>query len=272
MLVANSMHMGILPMYIAFMAVTPLVLVALRRGYLVPLAMGSVLLWMIAQTGLVEEMTDRLEFWLAGHGVPAKIGIYFHLFGWQLIYFTGLVLGYLMAAGKLDLAPLKTRPYTYAFLVGLAGAVVLGLYDRIVYGEWISPEFSIAALEGVERKNFSTIYMVSFFLDLYLLGWLLNAGPDCGIRWIARTAEAVRWFFTRRWLVFLGQHSLHVFSFHILLVYAVDILSEGHRYGELDGDLVLLAGVASLYLPAWMHARMQARERAKAKTPNGHAA
>ena len=66
--------------------------------------------------------------------------------------------------------------------------------------------------------------------------------------------------------------SLHVFSFHILLVYAVDILSEGHRYGELDGDLVLLAGVASLYLPAWMHARMQARERAKAKTPNGHAA
>lgn len=270
LLVANSMHMGILPMYIAFMAVTPFVLIGLRRGYLVPMAMGSVLLWMVAQTGLVEAATDRFELFLAGQGVPAKIGIYFHVFGWQLIFFAGLAGGFYLAQGRLDLTVLKGRASTYAFYVGLAGAVMLGVYDRIVYNELISPEFSLAALEAVERKNFSTIYMVNFFLDLYLVVWLLNAGPDSGVRWIERAAAAMRWLFSRRPLVFLGQHSLHVFSFHILMVYVVDILSEGHRYGELDGNLVLLLGVVSLYLPAWLHARVQARE--KAKSLNGRPA
>lgn len=273
-LAANSLHMGILPMYIWFMALTPFVLLALHRGYLVPLAIGSALLWMIAQTGLVEEATDRLEFWLAGLGMPVKLGIYFHLLGWQVIYFTGLVLGFRLAEGKLDLSFLKTKPYFYAFLAGLAGAVVLGFYDRIIYGEWISPEFSLAALEGVERKNFSVIYLVSFFLDLFLLTWLLSAGRDCGVRVIERVAEFVDWFFTRRFLVFIGQHALHVFSFHILLVYAIDILSEGHRYAEWDGSIVLILGVATLYLPAWLHAQVQARGKArkvaKKKAMGGH--
>lgn len=270
LLVANSLHMGILPMYIAFMLVTPFVLIALQRGYLAPLAMGSVLLWLIAQTGLVEEMTNQLEFWMAGHGVPAKLGIYFHVFGWQLIFFAGLVLGYKMADGSLDLSKLNAPAYTYAFMVGLAGAIFLGIFDRIVYDEWISPEYSASVLSGVERKNFSAIYMVNFFLDLFLLAWLVNAGPNCGIRWIERAAALVTWVFSRRALVFLGQHSLHVFSFHILLVYVIDILSEGHRYSELSGNVVMILGAASLYLPAWLHARLQARE--KARSPNGRTA
>ncbi len=265
LLMANSLHMGILPMYIWYMLITPFVLAGLRHGY-GPLILGvAILAWFFAQTGLMETGTGALEDALAARGHPVNLGIFFNILGWQVLFFGGLWLGFKQAAGTLDLSFLKDRAYFWLFLVGMAAMIGFGLLDRVVYDRWISPEFSTAFLEQTNRPNFSVIYPITFALDLFLVTWLLVAGPTCGVRIIALLAALVEWIFTRRFLVFLGQHSLHVFSFHILLVYVLAALFLGRDLPALVDNLMLIGVGLSLYLPAWVHARMLARDKARAQ-------
>jgi peptidoglycan/LPS O-acetylase OafA/YrhL len=74
----------------------------------------------------------------------------------------------------------------------------------------------------------------------------------------------VAWVFTARPLVFLGQHSLHVFSFHVLVYYALAQFAPSLGLGEFGNSLLLIAAVASLWLAAWGHAWLQARDAARA--------
>lgn len=260
-LVANSMHMGILPMYIWFMLFTPFALYLIFTEKTAVLATICALLWFLAQTGLVELATDALESVLIPEGHTITLGIFFNVFAWQMLFFSGLYFGASLAQGQLDLSFLRQAQYFYAFLVGLVGFVGFAIYDRMVFDFWISSDFTSWALAHTDRKNFSAIYVVNFYLDLFLVTWLLVAGPTCGVRAIERVAVAVQWIFTRPALVFLGQHSLHVFSYHILLVYFIAIVVGDRYLSEVSGSLILVAGTLSLYIPAWIHAKMQSTSR-----------
>lgn len=267
-LVSGSAHMGILPMYLWFMSITPLVLLALHQAQTPVLICLAAAAWLFAQLGLVELITLWAEQTLARTGSHVSFGIYFNVFAWQILFFSGLYCGFRHAEGKLDLSFLKAPVYRQVFVVGLVIFLSLGLYDRIVFDNWISTGFTQQIKDVTDRGNLSVIYIAAFYLDLFLVTWLLVAGAHCGQKWIELLSRAVRWFFTRRFLVFLGQHSLHVFSFHILLVYVIDILLEGEHVGELQGSLILLAGVLSLYLPALWHAKVQTKAKAsKAQVP-----
>ncbi|WP_210527315.1 OpgC domain-containing protein [Rubellimicrobium arenae] len=61
---ADLSYMDILPMYMMFLAGTPLVLRLFRRGYVVQVMVASILLWLLAQTGLSEFLTSRAERFL----------------------------------------------------------------------------------------------------------------------------------------------------------------------------------------------------------------
>jgi peptidoglycan/LPS O-acetylase OafA/YrhL len=61
--------------------------------------------------------------------------------------------------------------------------------------------------------------------------------------------------------VFIGQHSLHVFSWHVLVFCLVSVLVEGRVLGEAARTAILIAGIASLAIPAYFHSWLQARER-----------
>ncbi len=266
-LVSGSAHMGILPMYLWFLCLTPFVLMALHRAQTPVLVCIALAAWFFAQMGLLELVTLWSEETLRAAGAEVNIGIFFNVFAWQLLFFSGLYCGFRHAQGSLDLSVLEAPVYRTVFLVGVVMFLCLGIYDRIVFDNWISPSFGQSVKDVTDRGNFSIIYVVAFYLDLFLVTWLLVAGERCGIMWVEVLARAVRWIFTRRFLVFLGQHSLHVFSFHILLVYVIDILLEGRQVGELQGSIILIAGAASLYIPAYWHAKTQqkAQER-KAQT------
>lgn len=74
MLIANSAHMGILPMYIWYMMLTPFVLMAIHRGWIAPLILLCVLSWTFAQTGLLELATDDVNGILQSYGVTINLG------------------------------------------------------------------------------------------------------------------------------------------------------------------------------------------------------
>jgi hypothetical protein len=246
--------MGILPMYIIFMSVTPFVFMMLRNGHYISLFMISASLWMLAQTGLTEVMSLYAEAALAASGHMIDLGIFFNVLGWQPVFLFGLVLGYLAADRRLSLEFLKRRDCTHAAMIGIGAAIVLGIYDRIAFDHWLGMSFSTWILSQTDRGNFSIIYLAAFALDLFVIAWLMVAGQQSGIRLFATISRAMNWFFTRPALVFLGQHSLQVFAAHIVLVYALELTFAGDRPGVLLANLLILLCPLPLYAVAWAHA------------------
>ena len=257
-LVTGSAHMGILPMYILFLLFTPFVLRWLRLGYLPAVVTGSLCLWLFAQTGLSDTAVDTMESTLNDHGYRLHLGIFFNVAGWQLIFFAGLCAGYLKAAGELDLGWMHRPGVARAFAVAACAILLLGLYDRVVFDFWISHSYSDHVLDVTDRGNLSTIYAVAFFLDLFAIVWLLVAGPQSSLPGIALGARVMTTIFTWKPLVFLGQHSLHVFSAHILCVYALELYFLNAEPGRLAANIAILLSPLPLFAAAWGHARMQA--------------
>lgn len=98
-------------------------------------------------------------------------------------------------------------------------------------------------------------------MALFFATWVLTAGltdRNPLLRTIGRMVHAV---VSQPMLIFLGQHSLQVFTFQMLLVYALAILFRDGPPGELVGTMVLLTCAASLYIPARLHALYQTRKK-----------
>lgn len=255
LLVSGSLHMGILPMYLWFMFLTPITLFALHKGRIGLVIFLIVVAWLAAQVGIVDIADAAAEALLANAGINIPVGLFFNLLGWQVLYFSGLIAGYLMAADRLDLSFLKNPQWLTAFWVGVGMVVVLGILDRVVGNNLLGREFSQWFMTMQNRRDFTSLYLLAFALDLFLVVWLMTAGASCGIRILERVSAAMTWVFTRPALVFLGQHSLHVFSAHILIVYIVNQLMFGRSVGPLAANLIVGLSPLPLYLVAWLHKR-----------------
>lgn len=261
LLVSGTLNMGILPMYIWFMFATPFVLRLLHdgRGKVVIALIACA--WLLAQTDVVGFAIGGIEEMLEAAGHPVQISIFFNLLGWQVVFFSGLYFGYLQAAGRLDLSFLRDPDWYTIFRIGAVMFVFLGVLDRIVWGNLFGAAFSEWFLTREERRDFTGLYLLSFALDLFLVTWLLVAGRECGNRLVAALSRLVEWVFTRRFLVFLGQHSLHVFSAHLLITYGVNLLVQGRQFGALTENLIVALSPLPLYLAAWGHAWLLDREK-----------
>lgn len=262
-LLTGTLHMGILPMYMIFMAVTPFVLKTFEKGNYLTVALLSGLAWVLAQTGLPDFAELPAETALKAAGHPVNIGIYFNVFGWQVLYMAGLLLGYLMATGKLDLGFFRRREAETLFWIALAAFAGFAVLDVMVYTKGFGLAFSKYVWGSFDRGNLHPVYVANFAVDLYLAAWLLNAGHAHANRAVRGVSDAVRWIFTRPAFVFLGQHALQVFTTQILVIYALSIWMEGHKPGALEANITLLACLPPLYLAAWVHKRAKSRPAAQ---------
>lgn len=254
LMLSASMDLGILPMYLWFMCLTPLALKALRAGKGPVLLCLSVLAWTAGQTGLVGFLSSGLETGARAAGHHLTIGLFFNLLGWQSLYFAGLWLGFILAEGRLTLDWLRAPVMTWVALLALVGVVAFGVLDRIVYWQLFGNDFSMAFLAKFPRRDFSIIHLVNFAVDLYLITWILVAGRESGIKGFAMAARGLDRLVQLRPLVYLGQHSLQVFTFHLVIVYVLDGLFRGQAPGQGLGSLLLIGAVGALWLPAWLHA------------------
>jgi peptidoglycan/LPS O-acetylase OafA/YrhL len=68
----------------------------------------------------------------------------------------------------------------------------------------------------------------------------------------------------KQWLAFLGQHSLQVFAYHLVILYFYIPFRWGAwAISDQQKWFALVLFLASLTLPAWLHAHYQARQKAK---------
>lgn len=267
LLVTGSVNMGILPMYIVFLIATPAILVLMRNGHFPAVIIGSIALWLVAQVGLVDLVNQWAEEVAAGAGRPVPFGIFFNIFGWQLIYVSGLACGWLLVKGALDLRFLQAPQYSAACGVAAVAIIGLAVFDRVIGWELISSDYSRAFLARKYREDFGPIYLVAFMLDVFVITWLLVAGPLSRWTLIRMAADLARRVFTHPALRLVGRHSLTLFSYHIVLTYVVRLAVGPGPVSQATGAVVLLASAASLFavaliierrIPRWRDLRQQA--------------
>lgn len=260
LLVSASMHMGILPLYIYYMAVLVFVLPHLSRPYWALVLFVSASVWILGQTQVASLVTNAAEDLLRSNGIQVRIGLFFNLLAWQIIFFVGAIIGYNFLRSDLPLGFIKSDMGATLGLSAFYVLVALGLLNRAVYWEWFGPEWSSWFLSTFVRKHFSIIHLFSAVVALYFISWLMLADlsrHNLVIRAIGRVVHSIVSF---RPIVFLGQHSLQVFSFHILVVYFLEIVLHERTLPEWQATLVLIGCVMSLFIPARLHALHQERK------------
>lgn len=270
LLLSSSSNMGILPMYIVFLVATPFALRMLHREQVAPFFAIVLLCWLAAQTNLAGFAFYQAQLALVERGVPASFGLYFGLLGWQALFFCGLFCGFRMAEGRLDLRFLEQPQWRATFFIALGAIVALGLYDLLVEFRVLGDDYSTRILIRTDRAVLGFFYPLAFAIDLFAVVWLLQAGAQDRLAWVRRASAGVRWLFTRRLLTVLGEHSLHVFSFHILVYYLLATTVPPADLSALARGAVMVVACASLYAAAFGHAWLVRRAASpRAMTASG---
>ena len=212
----------ILPLYALFVLAMPLALLGFTSNRSVAVMMVSLALWITAQCGIGD---DRVFG-----------GSYFNPLAWQLLYFSGLYFGYHQLHGKREIV----RPQGGLILL-CSCIAALGFTMRWDLIAW--PNAFETGTFLANKTNHSPLYVVNFYAFVYLLFCLLKRFPN---------------LLSIRPFVFLGKHSIQVFSFHILVVYlALPFFRTARHLSPWTENLLGLVIVVSLFIPAIIHRRHQ---------------
>ncbi|MEO3997360.1 OpgC domain-containing protein [Mesorhizobium sp. CAU 1732] len=239
--------MDILPQYTVYMLFAPAVIWLVLNGKWASVAIGSFIIWMGAQLGLQAIVTDPLNTFFMGSD-DQGVRVSFNMMGWQVIFFGALVLGVLTAQDKIDwsriLSPERTLLPKAAlaicvFFVPLRIATAWGLMPEIMLGKFATMEI---------RADFGPVYLVNFVAVAFGMTWLLVAGPRHENAIVRGIANALIWVFTLRFLQLLGRHSLHVYVWHVAIVYAVYYVDQ--RTPELSQFMKTVIAIISIGLLA----------------------
>jgi len=184
----------ILPLYVVWLAATPLVMGAARRAGWRPILSVSVILWLAAQFKLDARLLGDPARWL-----PVRWSS-FNFLAWQLLWIIGLATGETML--RRPIIALRHRG-----VAGIsAGALVLaGLLAR--HGFWPNAWFSPDLFLWMDKWTLGPLRILNFGAwVVFLLAW----NPRLPVIFAP--------------LALLGRHSLAVFTFHIPLVIAATLL------------------------------------------------
>ena len=236
---------GILPAYIIFILLVPVLTAALRRGQDRWLLAASFGVWVIGQFGLGQMLWSRVL-----PNEPGLITTRFELLPWQFMFIIGFWLGYRVVYERSVEIPKRW----YLTVAALAIAVPGFLYrHEIIFAG--SREIRVLQSCDAGGNNLGLIRLVDFLALAYLAKLLV---------------DRFGWFFRNAWMELLGQHSLQVFCYHILASYGQRIVRKKLMI-ESDAGLILLTAlvVATLTIPAILHGqfRLLARKRRSPSAP-----
>ena len=224
--------LDILPMYIIFLALTPVALSASRRFGWKPILAGGFTLWLLAQFGLREASWQVMNRYF-GLRIPLHEMGSFDLWAWQFLWLVGMWVGVCWARDQLDLVRLA-RQFTIPALFVVSAL----LATRYAVGR------------GFELGSY----------ELYFDKWHLGV-----VRLIDFTAIAVLLIrassylkpLSVRPLVLLGQSSLQVFCTHLLFCFAgltllgnASMLSSWKQFGLLATTVSAMLLTAKLFAKA----------------------
>jgi hypothetical protein len=245
--------LDILPMYIVFMALTPLARKIARTWGWDPVIYISFMLWAAAQFGLRGWIFRHVN--LFGLSVPEASTGAFDSYAWQLLWMVGLGLGTIYAES-------------------LARPLQSSAESDVGIPRWLlTLSIAIAGLYLILRYS-----PYEHWIDLNTYGWLIDKwhlGPARVINFAALSIILVR-FGTHiaalpfvKPLASLGQASIEVFSVHVLCCLAGHSLST-----DADPNLpwwqqaiLLAATISALFLTAHLQHIWVGRKREDKQLP-----
>lgn len=189
--------LDILPMYVIFLFLTPMVLTAAVRHGWRRVLVASSLFWVGAQLGL-REVVHHVLAYVTHLPIPLQETGAFNLFAWQGVWVIGLWLGARSVDGEMPLARVP------GYAVAVCGAVCTFFFE--VRHGWLGPHLTQEML-GIEldKWHIGPMRLINLAAMLVICYWLRR---DV-VRLIAREP-----FLT------LGKASLQVFCAHVIFVFA----------------------------------------------------
>lgn len=240
--------LDVLPLFIVFMLLTPLILSAARRfGWKLVLA-ASALVWAGAQFGL-RGLVYHWIFALVHLPIPLQQTGSFNLLAWQAVWVAGLWLGARSAEGVM---PLDRLPRW-----ALPAAAAACLFFLAVRHGWLGATLGPTALgmhfdkwqmEPLRVLNIAAFVVVAWWLRKYVVA-LIAHEP----------------------LLTLGKVSLQVFCAHLFFVFTGLALLAGDRIHLRGPKAIVLVAVtypALIAIAYWLQARKRRAARAsRAQAP-----
>jgi hypothetical protein len=232
LLVYRPPLLDILPMYVIFLALTPLALrVSQKIGWKFTLA-GGFTIWVMAQFGL-RQLSWQLMHHYVGLRIPLNEMGSFDLWAWQFLWLLGIWMGVQWAKDELPLTRI-TRALTIPAII-----VVLSLLTM-----------RYAIVRGLELGNYEG------FFDKWHLG-LVRLMDFSAVGVLLIRAHSYLKPFAIRPLVLLGQSSLQVFCTHLFFCFAgltllgnASMLNGWKQFGLLATTLFAMWVTAKLFTKA----------------------
>jgi hypothetical protein len=227
--------LDILPMYILFLLLTPVVLTIWRRVGWSSILAGSATIWLLAHLGVRQAEHDFVDRVLRVH-IPLNEMGSFDLWAWQFLWILGLWLGVRWAQGNLPVEKWAERVVVPAAIVF---AVLLPF--RYAVGRGIE----LGAFEPLfDKWHFGVVRLINFAAVAALL-----------IRF-----QAVLKPLAVRPLVMLGQASLQVFCVHLLFTFAgLTLLGNASMLSTWKQLALLTATLAGMLLTAKVFEKSEAK-------------
>ena len=238
-LLYNPPLLDILPLYIVFLAATPLVLaVAQRRGWSLLLA-TSASLWMLSQVGAGQMLFDVVAY-TTGFDLPYAQTGSFSFLGWQMMWMLGLWMGHVFATKPAG----DHRPPAWVGLIALAYAAVCFIWRHTTgqvpepHGGDLNLLFDKWTLGPMRLLDFLSIAVAVLAFAPHKALWLVPS-----------------------WLEWLGRAALPAFCAHLMVCLIALALFGGadvERSAWVDVGL-LTAAFAAMFVAAgltpWVRSR-----------------
>lgn len=242
-------YLGILPMYLVFLLLTPIILWQFGKGRVAPVLALSAATWLVS--GLLIRLPQNPNGVDFGGFSP---------FAYQFLFVVGLAFG----ANQLSIE--RLRPTVRKWLIGSSVVLATAFFAlRLEYalaGQLLTVPVDLQPRRGLHMSSLFSqaelgpLRLVNFAAFGIVLYWI------CGkIRW---NEVDLRGF---RWLSLLGRHSLPVFAWSVLMTYALAALFPLKTSHTL-GVVTVVFATASLTIPAKLRS-MISRRRRKPSRPLG---
>jgi hypothetical protein len=234
LLIYRPALLDILPMYITFLLITPLVLSVKKESYWKYVIGASFIVWLLAQFGLRQAVYEFSSLHL-GLQIPMKEMGAFDVWAWQFMWILGLRLGERWAKGDL---PAENWAKRFALPAALIFAVFFAFrytaaFMNLDFGRW-APLF--------DKWHFGVFRLLDFTSAAALLIRFQSALKPLAFRP----------------LVLLGQASLQVFCIHLLFCFAgLTIMGPNDRLTDWRQYALLAATFAAMFATAQMFSKSE---------------
>jgi hypothetical protein len=227
--------MDILPLYCLLFLLLPVMLRLLERGHRRVLLLGSFALWAATNVWMPQQPIV---------GAVVNTGA-FNFGAWQLLFVAGTVFGHAHSRGE-QLLPAPRASLIALILIAAAvlwanrrGFVVTGWPQELHH--WL-----------VNKNNLAPLRMVNVAV-LFYLGHLV----------LQRFPQVLQW----KPFALLGQHSIAVFSIHVVVATAINALPWIFAATPEGRFLATLVMLTALFLAAGLHAGWRHLAESRARQP-----